>query len=430
MGPPTWPDQMAGTLVSAAGSAMLASVHRVLTPLAALLWGLQFSFLGPSLAMILTDLFGADSGRLGTVFTIYNAAGLVFSLLIPAAADRGRQYLRPLLGCAVLTLAMVATVLLVDSLWLATLGLVLLGAPASVGLSLLFAQMRHTGSTPEGVMRTRAFVSFAWIAGQPLATFVLSGGGARSVLYLIGGTALCNALVTIALMSQHQRLLASGATPPPVSDRAELPVTKWAMVTIVAAFVVLNTSNYATVTMTSLLVTEHMQLPVYWAGIALGISAGIEIPALLWLGRLSTRYSGMALMATGCLASVTYYALMAVVTQPWQLVLIAGLKSWGFATMSGVGLTLFQQVIARPGLASGLFNNTSKVGAIVAGPVMTTGALIAPHYSGVFWLSSGITVLALGLVLLVGTQIPRTPLATREPSPETAAAELGTDEAH
>lgn len=404
-------------------------MQRALIPLAALLWGLQFSFLGPSLAMILTQLFDADQAQLGTVFAIYNTAGFVFALVIPAAADRGRQYLKPLVGCALLTIAMVATLLLVHDIWLALIGLVLLGAPASVGLSLLFAQMRYTGSTPEDVMRIRAFVSFAWIAGQPLATFVLSAGGASGVLYLIGGTAALNLLVTVALSSLHQKALGSSPAPT-LPDKAELPVTKWAMVTIVAAFVVLNTSNYATVTMTSLLVTEHMKLPVYWAGIALGISAGIEVPALLWLGRLSRRFSGMALVATGCLAAIAYYALMAVVTQPWQLVLIAGLKSWGFATMSGVGLTLFQQVIARPGLASGLFNNTSKVGAIIAGPVMTTGALIAPHYSGVFWLSAGITVIALLLVLAVGAQLRAQPTPHPVDDLEEAAADLASDEPH
>jgi hypothetical protein len=41
------------------------------------------------------------------------------------------------------------------------IGLVVLGGPAGVGSSLLFAHLRHSGTTPSEVVNTRAIVSFA-----------------------------------------------------------------------------------------------------------------------------------------------------------------------------------------------------------------------------------------------------------------------------
>ena len=53
------------------------------------------------------------------------------------------------------------------------------------------------------------------------------------------------------------------------------------------------------------------------------------------------------------------------------------LNAWFFAVVAGVGLTLFQQIIPRPGLASGLFVNTRRLGAIVSGAVIGLGSRTA-----------------------------------------------------
>jgi len=83
------------------------AVRRALIPAGALLWGLQFAFLNPALAL-----------------AIYNAGGFVASLLVPAYADRARDYLRPMLACGVLTLALAGVLAATTSLPVALLALV------------------------------------------------------------------------------------------------------------------------------------------------------------------------------------------------------------------------------------------------------------------------------------------------------------------
>jgi len=129
--------------------------------------------------------------------------------------------------------------------------------------------------------------------------------------------------------------------------------------------------------------------------VALGVAAGLEIPALLLIGRLSRRFSDLGLIASGCVTGIAYYIAMAYVSGPVLLIALQALNAWFFAVVAGVGLALFQRLIPRPGLASGLYTNTRRLGAIVSGPIIGFGSLTVLGYGGVFAVCAGLTVLAL-----------------------------------
>lgn len=171
---------------------MKSMLERPLIPLASLFWGLQFAFLSPSLALILVSLYGATPAEVGWVLACYNAAGFVVSLVVPAWADRRRQYLWPLLVCSVLNLALTVALTLATSLPWVTVALVVFGAPAGVGMSLIFAHLAHGGAAPADLMNNRAIVSFAWVAAPPIATALIGWFGPESVLLVIAAIALGN----------------------------------------------------------------------------------------------------------------------------------------------------------------------------------------------------------------------------------------------
>ena len=83
---------------------------------------------------------------------------------------------------------------------------------------------------------------------------------------------------------------------------------------IIAAFVLLQATNATGMTIMTVYVTETMHLDVMWAGIALGVAAALEVPALLLIGRLGERYSRLVLIATSCVAGIAYYLGLAFVT--------------------------------------------------------------------------------------------------------------------
>ena len=113
-----------------------------------------------------------------------------------------------------------------------------------------------------------------------------------------------------------------------------------------------------------------------------------------------------------------YYAAMAFVADPIALILLQVLNAWFVGIVVGVGLTLFQQMIPRPGLASGLFTNTRRLGAIVSGPIIAFGATTAAGYQGIFAVCAALTIIA-----LIGIEIARR--MARGPATQARSPSLG-----
>lgn len=364
----------------------------------ALFWGLQFAFLNPVLALLLVALYDATPGDVGWVLAVYNASGFVAALLIPAWADRRRDYLRPLLVCGALTLVLAGALAVVSSLPTAVIALVVFGGPAGVGVSLLFAQIRHSGSGASEVIRTRAIVSFAWVAGPPLATLIMGVFGNSAILVVLAIVAVLNVVTTVIMLRRYNGRQPSDTASPDANAENPPVVARRSVVILVLGFVALQATNSAAVSIMSLFVTERLGLALAWSGVALGVSALVEIPALLVIGKLSQRFSSRGLMISGCIAGIAYYAAMSIVADPIALLAVQPLNSWFFGIVAGVGLTVFQDVIPAPGLATGIFTNTRRVGAILSGPIIATASMTSLGYQGVFATCAVISLAALGLV--------------------------------
>ena len=390
------------TRTSAAAPSRLAGV--LLTQGAAFTWGLQFAFLNTALALLLSTLLGASNGQIGLALALYNASGFVAALVIPMWADRRGDYLTWMLVCGILTLATAALLALTDSLTLAILGLVVLGGPAAVGSSLFFAHLRATGTGRAAVMNTRAMVSVAWVAGPPAAMLLAGTLGIRSVLVAIAAIALVGIATVLGLrrtgtVGRLTNRDDDGEAPPP------LPLAR--VIALVGAFVLLQAANATVTSAMTLYVVDGLHAPAVWGGIALGIAALAEIPALMLLGRLSDRFGQIPMLIVGIAVGIAYYLVMAIVRDPIGLAAAQLLNAWSFATVAGIGLTLFLDIIPRPGLASGLFTNTRRVGAILSGGIFAVASTPA-GFSGAFLVCAAVTAIAL-VVALLATGRTRTP---------------------
>ena len=152
----------------------------------------------------------------------------------------------------------------------------------------------------------------------------------------------------------------------------------------------------------SVFFARDMGVDVTWAGVALGVAAALEIPALLAIARLNRRVASLHLIAAGCLVGTAYYATMTFVTGAVALIAVQALNAWFAAVVAGVGLTLFQDVIRRPGL----YTNTRRVGAIVSGPIIGFGSATALGYGGAFAVCAALTVGALAAIVVAGRTAP------------------------
>lgn len=365
---------------------------RLLWPVAAWFWALQFAVLNPLLAVLLVEVYGATPSQVGWVLGAYNVGGFVASLVVPTLADRAGDYLRPLLFCALVGVGLVAALVLTTSLPIAVIALVVLGGPPGVGSTLLFAQLRHEGAPPARVIRTRAIVSFAWVVGPPLAAFSTGVVGTSSAFLLLAVISLVNVLGALLLLRRRGPVAAADVAQRP---RLLAQLRGWSPWAAVTAFTLLQATNIATVTVATLFVTRDLHAPIGWAGVVLGTAALVEIPALMTIGRLHERVSTRALLATGWAAGLLYYGLVTLVHEPWQLLVLQPLNAWFFATVAGVGLTVFQTVFPSPGLASGLFTNTRRVGAVLSGLLIAGLGTVADPYRAVYAAAAGAVVLVL-----------------------------------
>ncbi|MFT4297055.1 MAG: MFS transporter [Micropruina sp.] len=369
----------------------------LLAQVAAIAWGLQFAFLNPALALLLTDLLGATEAQVGLVLALYNASGFVASLVVPAWADRRGDYLGPMLGSGGFALALAGALAVAGSLPVAAAALIVLGGPAGVGSSLFFAHLRASGWGPSEVMRARAMVSASWVAGPPLAMLLAGFAGTRAVLLAIMAISLTGIGAVLAL----RRRRTARSVDPAAADDSSAPLSRSRVSGVVVAFIALQATNAATTSIVTLFTVSALGLDAIWGGIALAVAALAEIPALLVLGRLSTRYGPVALLSVGSLAGIAFYLAMAYVADPITLIAAQLLNAWFFATLTGVGLTWFQDIIARPGLASGTFANTRRIGAIVSGGVIAIAGTSA-GYTGMFLVCAALTAAALVLILIAG----------------------------
>lgn len=449
---------------------------RLLVSSSSLLWGLQFALLTPALALILSALYDASTADIGWTLAIYNTGAFIASLVIPVWADRHHSYVSTMLMAAVMTLLLALALALLTSLPAATAALVVLGGPAGVGVTLLFAHLRHAGESTAAIMNTRAVLAAAWMAGPPLAAAIIGVAGGRGVLWTIAVIAVAN-IATTVLLSRRQRPAAPSAAdaphhqgprsnrrpappsaaddtpaagtaestghtstaPAPVetSELANHPSTaqphataqphptaqphvtapalgpeedpapsappplrlgRWAVTLVILAVTLFQTTNATAVSFLTIYSVETLQLEALWAGLALGIAAGLEIPALVMFGRIGDRVSHLTVMVLGAVAGVGYYLGIALATGPVMLIGLQVLNAITVATVAGIGMTLFQEILPGAGFSTGLFMNTRRIGAIISGPLIALGALEPLGQRGVFWACALLT--ALGLIVM------------------------------
>jgi len=156
--------------------------------------------------------------------------------------------------------------------------------------------------------------------------------------------------------------------------------------------------NTSVVAVTALFAVRSLHSTSLWGGIALGLAAGLEVPALLWLRKAVMKHSEVRLISYAALAGVGYYFLMATARSGEEMLIIQVLNATFVATYAAVRLMIFQRVVPLPGAAMGLQTNSGLVGALLTGPVIGASALGPWGLRTVFVLCAGCLVLGVSLV--------------------------------
>jgi len=383
------------------------NLARRLVPLALMfiVVGLATSFVGPYLALFLTEAVHAGPVRTTTFLIVAPLSGVLVSWLIGRVSDR-RPIRRQLLILASLAgLAGAAVTAVSRDYWVILAVTVTLTAVAGSLFPQSFAyarQVLHLGDPSRaafGISTLRTLFSAAWVGGPPLAALVIAGPGFGWTY----GLAAAMYAAAVLLIVFGLPALAS-----PVTGHAEVKSHdanpgRLVILVIVAGICVTQTASTLNVQAMSLFVSDDLGGSIRDAGLILGLCAFLEIPLMLAFGALSTRVPLRRLILLGAACAIAYQAIAVSATSVWVLAAAQVLQAVVIATVGALSIPYVQDMMpGHPGRATTMVTNTFPVGQILAAPLFG----LAQHFGFrlAYGINLGLAVVGL-LLLLTGTRV-------------------------
>ena len=383
----------------------VAPLTRRLLPLSLIfiVVGLGTSFVGPYLALFLTEGVHAGPLRTTAFLIVTPIAGVAVSWLIGRASDR-RPIRRQLLITAALAGAVGALLTAVlRNYWAVLAVTVTLTAvagslfPQSFAYARQVLQQKDASRAAFGISALRTLFSAAWVAGPPVAALILAAHGFGWTYGLAGGLYLLGALLIVCTLPK---------VPAPVTGVAEIrseggAATRPAgLFLIIASFVAISTASTLNVQAMSLFVQDDLGGSIREAGLILGICAALEIPMMLILGALTTRIPVRRLIFVGVFCAVAYHAIVVSATHVWMLGAAQVLQAMVISTVGALSISYVQDLMpAHPGRATTMVTNTYPLGQIVAAPLFG----LAQHFDFRLAYAFNLVLCGAGLLLLIAS---------------------------
>ncbi|UVS79965.1 sugar efflux transporter [Actinokineospora sp. UTMC 2448] len=364
-----------------------------------LLTGVAYALVGPFLSLFLVTELHAGPVAVGAFLVTSQVAAVVASTLIGRFSDT-RSVRRQLLVIGGATGALGYGVFAVSrSYWVLLAVSITLSAVASSQMPQMFAYARESlGDSPKAplaISGIRTLLSVAWVAGTPLAAFLIAESGFTLLFAVSAG------IYVVAALAAAVWLPSLGRAPAPRSHDSASPRGHIALAAV--AFGLMQAATALGVLAMPLYVTENLGGSTGDAGLILSLCAAIEIPLMIWFGWLAIRSDHRKLVVIGAVTAIGYYAVVTLTTEVWQVAVAQVLNAVVISAVMGVGISYFQDLAPdRPGAATTLFTNTAKVSSMLAGGLLG----LAQHlgYRSAYAIGLGLSVAGLAFLLATRTR--------------------------
>lgn len=375
-------------------------------------YGVSLSIVSTTGSLYLADVLHAGALAIGLFFAVRGAIGIIVGLVAGRLSDRLPDR-RLALGLAGLTGALgVACFAVVHDYAAAYVGGAVLLNLGGVAFSQLFAYSREHAQArgrPATAFTSaiRSVFSASWVIGPPLGFFLLGRYGFRP-LYLIAA-GLC--LVTGLLGRWGLPRLPFAAARIPVGGPAPSPLRSLGRRTYVllAAIVLLGVVNQVYGIDIALYVTKSLHLGASLVGWIAGLSAGLEIPIMIFAGRVADRFGKLRLVIASAAGAVVFFCVLPLVSSAAGLIALQLLNAtWTAVALSIPMIMIQEEVQGGAGMSSALYSTAYTTASLIAGAV-TGVAAAALGYRDVFWVCAALSVLATLLLSSRSWARPRKP---------------------
>jgi len=344
-------------------------------PVVAFITGLGMSFVLPVMGLFLIEGLSVQPMYVGLYTIAMTISGIVVSQFLGHRTDRGMNAKKIFL---VATSALIFATFIyanANAFWQVLLVGILLMGIASAAQPQLFTIIRwyadRQGKAAVSInSKMRSLMSAAWIVGPPIAFLLVDAFGFQAsflVATVLAVIVLIFGYVALPDLNAQPSNTKDSTTPehihtPPVR-KPVYSAALWLM-SVAMAFGFLANSLY--ITAIPLYLVNETELPGYTAGILMGLTAGLEIPFMLMVGRWSARYGKIKLLLIAATSGAIFYTATLSVTSFWSLITIQVFNGIYFGVFAGLGITIIQDLMpGQTGTASALYSNLLKTGSVI-----------------------------------------------------------------
>ncbi|MGF1741923.1 sugar efflux transporter [Vibrio profundum] len=140
-----------------------------------------------------------------------------------------------------------------------------------------------------------------------------------------------------------------------------------------------NLANSIYITAMPLYLTNDLNIPTYFPGLLLGVTAAFEVPVMLKAASLCDKYSKIKIMLFGYVCAIAYYALLHVTTSMAGLLFIQVFNGLFYGIFVGLGVTIIQEAFPKKGgFAAAYYSNMMRVGMMMGTSLV---GFIAQYFS-------------------------------------------------
>jgi len=341
------------------------------------LTALAFAFIMPIMSLFLVTELHTEPALIGLYTSLTALMTIIVSQKLTGLIDKGvsSKFLVILSLFGIIASALAFS--FATKFWHAVaIGCVLMPVASSSIPLILTIIRRYADATGKNSARLnsqmRSSVSFLWIFGPPLSFLSVDQFGFDNNFYLSASIAVF-VLLWVSFLFKTPKVETDKTAS---QSKPKLPTSIWFLGIVI---LLANLANSTYINAMPIYLTQELGLSKSYPGILMGITAAIEIPAMLLAVGWAQRFGKTQVLRFGFAAGAAFYIGMFLNTSITLFFILQILNGLFFGIFVGLGITIMQDFAPKSvGKASAFYTNAMLVGTLIG----TSGMGIISQYFG------------------------------------------------
>ncbi|UTH01184.1 sugar efflux transporter [Macrococcoides canis] len=374
-----------------------------------ILLGMALAITVPFFVLYATQELGMTRGLYGVMMALFALAGFMVNTIVARFSDRANFNRKYMIMFSVMMAAIAfSTYFYIDNPVVFIMIYVFFGGMGAPAMPQLYASARESinasASSKNAVFANtllRSMFSFGFLFGPLVGTVLLKKFGFAGIF---GGTILLYIIVLLSFLFFYKEIKVEKPAYSKGHIEPVAPNLLKDMYLLIPflAFVFLHIGQWMYTLNMPLFVTEFLNADESNVGYLASLCAGLEVPFMIILGILASRFQTRTLLMIGAVFGGGYYFSIGVFDSVTAMLIGQIGLAFFLAILLGLGISYFQDILPDfPGYASTLFSNAMIAGQLLGnllGGVMSD----VVGLGNVFYVSSSFVLIA--FILLIFTK--------------------------